>query len=93
MLEIALHFEQMATRLRPVILIGPGLACVTIGLFLWLGGLGFRKVLLIIVGAVSGGVGGFFVTGHNIVLAGISAALTVLIAILFEKTFIIIFVI
>lgn len=88
MFEIALHFEQMATQLRPIILISVGLACVIIGLFLWLGGLGFRKVLVIVVGAVSGGVCGFFITDHNIVSAGILAALAVFIAILFEKIFI-----
>ncbi|MBA7660874.1 hypothetical protein ES703_68880 [subsurface metagenome] len=26
--------------LSPVVLLGPGLACVVIGLFIWLGGLG-----------------------------------------------------
>lgn len=88
MFEIALHFEQMATQLRPIILISVGLACVIIGLFLWLGGLGFRKVLVIVVGAVSGGVCGFFITDRNIVSAGILAALAVFVAILFEKIFI-----
>ncbi len=88
MFEIALHFEQMATQFRPIILIGLGLASVIIGLFLWLGGLGFRKVLVIVVGAVSGGVCGFFITDRNIVSAGILAALAVFIAILFEKIFI-----
>ena len=88
MLDIALHFEQTAAGLRPIMLIGPGLACTVVGLFVWLGGLGFRKLLVAILGAVSGGICGFFVIGQNIMPAAISAIVGAAIALIFEKIFI-----
>jgi hypothetical protein len=88
MFEIARQFEQTAVRFEPVVLIGPGLAAVLLGLFVWLGGLGFRRTLVAIVGAVSGGVCGFFIGGQNVVRAMISAGLTAVIAVLLERIFI-----
>jgi len=88
MLEIARQLEQTAVRFNPVVLIWPGLACVLLGLFVWLGGLGFRRALVAIVGAVSGGICGFFISGRNIVTATVSAGLAAVIAIIFEKMFI-----
>jgi hypothetical protein len=88
MLEIARQLEQTAVWFNPVILIGPGLACVLLGLFIWLGGLGFRRALVAIVGAVSGGICGFFISGRNVVTATVWAGLAAVIAIIFEKMFI-----
>lgn len=88
MLEIALYFERISTRLNPVVLIGPGLICVVVGLFIWLGGLGYRRFLAAVAGAVSGAVCGFFITGRNAVLAAIAAAVSCLIAVIFERIFI-----
>jgi len=88
MLEIARQLEQTAVRFNPVVLIGPGLACVLLGLFVWLGGLGFRRALVAIVGAVSGGICGFFISGRNIVTSTVSAGLAAVIAIMLERIFI-----
>jgi len=88
MLEIAQHFEQVAAWFSPVVLIGSGLVCVAAGLFVWLGGLGFRKVLVAVLGATSGGVCGFIITGQNIILAMVLAAVAAAIAIMFQKIFI-----
>jgi hypothetical protein len=88
MLEIARQLERTAVWFNPVILIGPGLAVLLLGLFVWLGGLGFRRALVAIVGAVSGGICGFFISGRNIVTATVSAGLAAVIAIIFEKMFI-----
>ncbi len=88
MLEIARQLERTAVWFNPLILIGPGLVCVLLGLFIWLGGLGFKKVLIAIVGAVSGGICGFFISGRNIVTAVASAALAAVIAIKLERIFI-----
>lgn len=90
MFEIARYLEQMAVRFNPVLLIGPGLVAVLLGLFVWLGGLGFRRVLFAILGAVSGGACGFFITAQSGWLAVILACVAALIAIMFEKVFIII---
>ena len=88
MLEIARQLEQTAVWFNPVVLIGPGLACVLLGLFVWLGGLGFRRALIAIVGAVSGGICGFFISGRNIVTATVWAGLAAVIAIMLERIFI-----
>jgi hypothetical protein len=88
MLEIARQLERTAVWFYPVILIGPGLVCVLLGLFIWLGGLGFKKVLVAIVGAVSGGICGFFMSGRDIVTTLASAALAAVIAIKLERIFI-----
>ena len=88
MLEIAQNFEQMTATLSPIILIAPGLVCVIVGLFVWLGGLGLRRLLVAVVGAVGGGIFGFFVIGRDITSAMISAGVGAVIAIIFERTFI-----
>lgn len=91
MLEILQDFESAiggAVRLSPVVLVGPGLACVIVGLFIWLGGLGFRKLLVAVAGAICGGIFGFFAIGQNIVSAAFAAVLTAALAMVFERMFI-----
>ncbi len=90
MVEIAQHFEQVAARFNPMVLIGLGVAALVVGLFVWLGGLGLRKILLAVAGVVAGGVCGFLLTGGNIIFAVVAGALAVLIAVVFEKIFIVI---
>ena len=91
MLEILQDFESAiggTVRLSPVVLVGPGLVCLIAGLFVWLGGLGFRKLLVAVAGAITGGACGFFAIGQNIVSAAFTAALTAALAMLFERIFI-----
>jgi len=87
MFETALNFEQTADKLAPLVLVGLGLAAVVIGLFIWLGGLGFRRVLVAVVGAVGGGICGFLIVGRNITftLAALSAVAGMIIAVMLEK--------
>ncbi|MHC4486238.1 MAG: hypothetical protein ACYS4T_13675 [Planctomycetota bacterium] len=89
MLRIFQNFEQTAVQLNPIVLIGPGLATVLVGLFIWLGGLGFRRLLVAVAGAVSGGICVFFITGRNIMVAIILASVAAVIAIIFERLFIV----
>ena len=88
MVETARNLERMAARFDPLILIVAGLACVIVGLFVWLGGLGLRKFLVIVVGALSGWLCGFFIIGLNIMLAVVLAAVASVVAVIFERTFI-----
>lgn len=90
MLEIAQNFERMAADFSPALLIGLGAVAVLVGLFVWLGGLGLRKILIAVVGATAGAGCGFFIIGQNIIPTAILAAAGAVIARIFEKIFIII---
>ena len=87
MLESLQNFERAAASFSPTALIGSGTAAVLFGLFLWVGGLGFRRILVGILGAVSGSICGFFIIGHNLV-ALVLAAIAAFIAVIFERLFI-----
>ncbi len=88
MLEFFQNFEQAAAGFAPVVLIVPGLLALIVGLFIWLGGLGFRRTLFALVGAISGAICGFFIISRSIISAAVSTGLTALIAIIFQKVFI-----
>lgn len=87
MLEITRYFEQAATQFNTIVLVGLGITAVLLGLFIWLGGLGLRKQLLIAVGALCGGLCAFLTSGHNITLTVFAAAIAAVIATKFEKIF------
>ncbi len=88
MLELAQNFEQVAIRFNMLVLVIPGLILVLVGLFLWLGGLGLSRILVAVLGAVTGGMCGMFLIGKSIAAAVILAVAAVVIAILFKKVFI-----
>jgi len=91
MLEILQDFESAvggAVRLSPIVLIGPGLAAVLVGLFIWLGGLGFRKLLLPAAGAITGALCGFFIISQNPISVVFLAALAACIATTLDRVFI-----
>lgn len=90
MFEIARQLEQRAVWFEPTVLIVPGIAAVLLGLFVWLGGLGFRRTLVAIAGALSGGTCGYFISGQNIMTAMISAGIVMVIAIILERIFVVI---
>ena len=54
MLGVLKSFEETATRLSPIILVVPGLMAVGVGLFVWLGASGFKRIGLAVVGATCG---------------------------------------
>jgi hypothetical protein len=88
MFGILQEFESAVSGdawLSPVVLIGPGLVCVIFGLFLWLGGLGFRKLLAPIAAATTGSVCVFFIVENNFVLVLFSAVIAAVIAVIFER--------
>jgi len=87
MFEIARYLEQITVRFNPMVLISPGLAAVLLGLFIWLGGMGFRKILVAILGVISGAVCGFFIMANGVLLAMILAVIFAVIAVIFNKLF------
>ena len=87
MSEIAQNFQRTVARLSPELLIGLGLACTIIGLFVWLGGLGFRKALVVAVGAAAGAICAFSIKGQDIIPLLLAVAAGIAMAIIFEKVF------
>ena len=85
MLEIARNLERLAAGFSPTVSVALALAAVVAGLFVWLGGLGFRKLLVAIVGAAAGGVCAFFIASLNTVTALVLAVVAACLAILFEQ--------
>ncbi|MHC4553158.1 MAG: hypothetical protein ACYSUT_10410 [Planctomycetota bacterium] len=56
--EYAAQLQEGVQRMLPIVLLGPGIALVMAGLFMWLGGLRFLKA----VAAVTAGVAGLIIT-------------------------------
>ena len=79
----------MAAKLSPMPSVCIGLAVILAGLIVWLGGLGFRKLLPAIAGAIGGGILGFFITGRY-TFTGLLAAAACVAAIIYERVFFII---
>ena len=86
MTEILQNYELIAANLSPAASVGLGLTAVLAGLIIWLGGLGFRKLLPAIAGAIGGGTVVFFITGKYTFTA-LSAAATCLAAVIYERAF------
>lgn len=94
MLEILKNFESAMSGtewLGSRILLGVGIAIVLLGLVIWLGGLGLRKVLSVIAGAAAGGITFYLVVGRGSAPALIAAAVTGIFALEFERGFIAVF--
>ncbi len=87
MLEIIQNFERTASSFDPKVKLLIGLAGAGIGLFLWLGGLGLKKPLTILIGLASGAVAGFILTNHNLKLTVLSAAAAAVVALTVEQTY------
>ncbi len=87
MIESLKNLEQTAPGLEPVILVGPGLTCVLLGLFLWLAGSAFRRPLAAVAGLLAGAACGFVVIGRNTMSLTIAAAAGCLIAAIIERAY------
>jgi len=88
MLEVMLQFEQASWQFSPIIFIGPGLFFALAGLFIWLGGLGLTRALMVALGAAVGVVVNFFLLGGTIVSAVLLGIVSAFIAMIFRRFFI-----
>ena len=84
MFEIAQNFEKTVADLDPQIQAIAGIIFVLAGLFIWLGGLGLRKALAVVVGAACGGIAGFYIAGQNLMPAGLTTIAGIIIAVTFN---------
>jgi hypothetical protein len=66
MLEFLQYLERIAPRLEPALLIMPGLFCVLVGLFVWLAGLRYAKLIAASIGVLAGGICGLFLIGRKL---------------------------
>ena len=92
MLETIQNFESAvgpAARDYPLYVIAPGSAAVAVGLLVWLGGFGIKRVLMGIAGAAVGFALGYFVIGRGEILpAAIVAGVAAIFAALLDRVFI-----
>jgi len=93
MLELLLRIEDACLQFDAYTLAVPGLASVVLGLLLWLGGTRYSAIVLGLVGAALGGVGGLFVSQQFGVALGLSvavgAAVVALLAVFFQHVVIV----
>lgn len=87
MVEILKSFELIATQLSPIVLVLPGLIATALGLFIWLGGLGFRRTLLALVGALAGATVGFCAANQHLAVVVLSGVLGALVGALLRRFF------
>ncbi|MBN1360053.1 MAG: hypothetical protein JW993_05650 [Sedimentisphaerales bacterium] len=87
MLVVLESFERIATRLSPIVLVVPGLILTGLGLCVWLGGLGFRRVLMGLVGALAGAALGYCLAGRNVVATVSSAVASTFVAVILQRIF------
>jgi hypothetical protein len=65
-IDFAKELEQSGTQIKPILLIGPGIAAVIVGIIIWLAGSNFKKISFAIIGLTAGGLLGYFSTGKSI---------------------------
>jgi lysylphosphatidylglycerol synthetase-like protein (DUF2156 family) len=78
------NIEHAAGQIGPIMLLILGLATVLAGLFFWLGGLRFKKILLPATGLIAGGAIGLFAFSKGIAVILISIAFCVILGIILE---------
>jgi len=88
MLEIAKILQTYAQNLSPEAQIAAGIIILILGLFLWLGGIGYTRILSITLGALFGLACCYLFTEHTPLEMLVSAAVAGVIAMLLEKAFI-----
>jgi hypothetical protein len=80
-------FENRVAGLQPLLLLALTLITLTAGLFVWLGGLGYRKVMFAVVGAYCGAACTIPVSGPNPLLAAALVGAGALLALKFQDAF------
>jgi hypothetical protein len=83
-------FEHSIAGLHSLQLLVLAVFSIAAGLFAWLGGLGFRKVALGLIGAFCGAACAFFFAGYNLLLIAALTGAGVLLALTFYDSFLVV---
>jgi len=65
-IDFAKNLEASAGQIKPILLIGPGIAAVIVGIIIWLAGSSFKKISFALIGLTAGALLGYFSTGKSI---------------------------
>lgn len=75
--------------MQPSLLLTLAVVTITVGLFVWLGGFGFRKIMFVVAGAFFGAFCTLFSSGSNPFLAAALIGIFALLALKLQDTFLI----
>ena len=73
-------FQNRITHLQPSLLLTLGVVTIAAGLFVWLGGLGFKKIVFVVIGVFLGAFCTLFSSGTNLFLAAAIIGICALLA-------------
>lgn len=65
-IDFAKELESSAGQEKAILLIGPGIAAVIVGVVIWLAGSNFKKISFALIGLIAGALLGYFSTGNSI---------------------------
>jgi len=82
-------FQNRVTHLQPSLLLTLAAVTIAVGLFVWLGGFGFRKIMFVLAGAFFGAFCTLFSSGSNPFLAAALIGVFALLALKLQDTFLI----
>ncbi len=87
MYGIAKTIEHLAARLNSTVLIAVGIVIILLGMFIWLGGFGYRKLVFTLAGAACGAIASCFLPGFNLLLTVAMLGVGAYLAVQFEERF------
>ena len=82
-------FQNRVTHLQPSLLLTLGVVTIAAGLFVWLGGLGFRKIAFVAIGLFFGAFCTLFSSDTNLFLAAAIIGICALLALKLQETFLV----
>jgi hypothetical protein len=80
-------FQNRVTHLQPSLLLTLAAVTIAAGLFVWLGGLGFKKIVFVVAGVFFGAFCTLFFSASNIFLAAAIIGIFALLALKLQDTF------
>jgi hypothetical protein len=82
-------FQNRIAHLQPSLLLTLGVVTIATGLFVWLGGLGFKKIVFVAIGLFFGAFCTLFSSGTNLFLAAAIIGICAMLALTLQETFLV----